>query len=250
MNIHAQEIKDPCAGASAMLSLINRPTFSDSACVVKFGDGLAEMGYAYYKIISGGHGYDLPQTQLRLGLPLDNEISIYLEDHIRQTDYPHSGSNAAFITAKHEIGYTEKWLGAIEAIATLPNGSAVFGNKYYGATLNGIVTYSFNDQFSLLMSLAINRLADPSSLGGKRFTSISPDVVLSWLPNSSVDIYVEVYGTTRTGAHTGSGNNADAGVIYLLRQNVTLDVEFGQRMGGNYGGFKHYVGFGLAFKNP
>ncbi|MGE3921000.1 MAG: hypothetical protein AB7F64_08765 [Gammaproteobacteria bacterium] len=48
-----------CGGDGALLSLLNRPTFQDSACTVPSNHLMLEMGYAN-QLLNGnaGHGYD------------------------------------------------------------------------------------------------------------------------------------------------------------------------------------------------
>lgn len=242
MNTHA-EIKNPCAN---MFNLINRPSVADSACVVAFGHGLAEMGYQYQTLRDSGHQQNLPELQLRLGLPFNNEINVFLPDHIRQTDKPHSGSTAAVIGLKHEYGYTDKWLFSIEALITQADGSDAFGSKHAGTTINAIYDYNMTDALTFTAVLGVSSLTQAGANGGQRFSSINPDVLLSWDINDNWDIYLEAYGVSHTDYHQGPGYNCDGGVIYLLRKNITLDASVGQRIKGNLGGFKNYVGIGFA----
>lgn len=245
---HAETIQDPCAGISELLNLLNRPTYSDSACTVPFGKAVVEMGYQYLTLRDGGHARNLPNTQLRVGLPADNEIALYFPNHNRQTAFPHSGSDPTFITFKHEIGYSAKWYGALEAIATLPNGSAYFGSKNYSSTFNAIIDYKFTNQLQFSLSLAYSSNSQPSALGGKRYSSINQNYVFSWQPKDYYYLYLEIFGTSHTDANKGPGYNGDAGIVYLIRKNISLDVELGQRINGNLIGFKHYVGVGLGFE--
>lgn len=245
---NADTVQDPCAGISELLNLLNRPTYADSACAVPFGKAVMEMGYQYLTFRDGGHGRNLPETELRIGLPIDNEIALYFPNHNRQTAFPHSGSDPTFITFKHEIGYSAKWFGALEAIVTLPNGSAYFGSNHYGTTLNAIIDYKFTDQLQFSLSLSYNSISQASALGGKRYSSIGQNYVFSWQPKDTYYLYLEIFGATRTDANQGAGYNSDAGIVYSIRKNVSLDFEVGQRISGNLIGFKNYVGMGLGFE--
>lgn len=147
---------------------------------------------------------------------------------------------------KHELGYNSKWVGAIEALATLPDGSAVFGSKRMGIAANGIVGYTYNSKFNISFMFGVSSQSESSQNGGHRYTSVNPDLVLTYSPTDKFDIYAEFYGQSKTASNEGSGFNLDAGFLYLLLPNLSVDVEAGQRMSGNLGGFAHYVGAGMG----
>jgi hypothetical protein len=160
---------------------------------------------------------------------------------------PHSGFSATTLGLKHEIGYNEHWLGAVEALITLPDGSAAFGNRGTGAAFNGIISYTFNPQFNLTLMLGGTTETQASHDGGRRFGSVNPDLVLTYSANDKIDLYAEVYGQSKTGPGEGSGFNSDAGVIYLVLPKLAVDAEVGQRISGNLTGFNQYVGAGISF---
>lgn len=246
-HVFAETIDDPCAGPSALLNIIDRPTVSDSACAVPFKKAVLELGYQYQELThSAGHQQNFPEAEFRLGLPANSELVILLPNYIHQSTAPHSGYAATTLGLKHEIGYTQNWLGAVEALVTLPNGSAAFGSKGMGTAVNGIVTYTFNPQFNLSLMLGGSTETQSSLNGGQRFTSINPDVVFTYSPTEKISLYGEAYGQSKTGPGENSGFNADAGVIYLLLSNVAIDLELGQRISGNLGGFNHYIGTGMS----
>lgn len=83
--------------------------------------------------------------------------------------------------------------------------------------------------------------------GGKRYTSVNPDLVLSWT-KEKISVYGEIYGQSKTGPQNGSGFNADAGILYLIRKNIVIDLEAGHRLSGVLGGFSHYVGTGISIQ--
>ncbi len=249
-NVFADTIENPCGGASAFLSIIDRPTVSDSACVVPFKKAVIEAGYQYQELThSEGHEQNYPEAEFRLGLPANNEIAIVLPNYIHQSMAPHSGFSATTVGLKHEIGYTQKWLGAAEAVFTLPNGSAAFGSKGLGATVNALVDYTINPKFTLSLMLGVSTETQSSTDGGQRYGSINPDVVLTYVATEKINFYGEIYGQSKTAPNEGSGFNVDTGVLYLLYPNLEVDMEVGQRISGNLDGFNHYIGagFGIMF---
>lgn len=246
-NVLAEVISDPCAGDSALLNIVDRPTIGDSACAVPFKKAVLELGYEYQKITrSGGYQQNFPEAEFRLGLPANNEFVLVLPNYIHQSITPHSGLSATTVGIKHEIGYNKTWLTAVEGLFTLPNGSAAFGSQGTGVALNGIVDYTFNSAWSITCMFGATSQTQSSFNGGQRYTSINPDIILTYVLNPKVDLYGESYGQTRTGPGQGSGFNFDGGILYLPIPNLEVDLEVGQRISGNLYGFNHYVGAGMS----
>lgn len=241
--VHADTDSNPCTG---ILAIVDRPSVGDSACVVPYGKALLEIGYQYQKLHPQGQEQDFPQAVFRLGLPANNEFVIVLPNFIHESTTPHSGLTATTLGIKHEIGYTQDWIYTAEALFTLPSGSANFGSNGLGVAVNGIVSYSFNSKLSLTVMFGVTSETDTSYNGGQRFTSANPDIVLAWSPTEKINLFGEVYGQTKTGPGQTSGINTDGGITYLLFENVTVDLEVGQRLKGNLGGFEHYIGTGMA----
>jgi len=246
-NVFADTIDNPCGGASALLNIIDRPTVADSACVVPFRKAVIELGYQYQQLThSAGHEQNFPEAELRLGLPANNEFAIILPNYIHQSMTPRSGYSATTLGIKHEIGYTQNWLAAVEALFTLPDGSAAFGNKGLGAAFNGIISYAFNPQCNLSFMLGGSTETQSSHDGGQRFTSINPDLVFTYAPSEKINFYGEVYGQSKTGPGEGSGFNFDGGFLYLVLPSFAIDLEVGQRISGNLGSFDHYISTGMG----
>lgn len=246
-SVFADTVDDPCGGPSAFLSIVDRPTIGDSVCAVPFKKAVLELGTQYLNLIhSTGHEQNFPEAEFRLGLPANNEFVLLLPNYIHQSITPGSGFSATTVGIKHGIGYTKNWAAALEGLFTLPNGSAAFGSKGLGATFNGILSYTLNPKVNMTFMLGGSTETQSSLEGGQRFSSINPDMILTYSLNPKTDLYGEVYGQSKTGPGNGSGFNFDGGIIYLLLPRFTIDLEIGQRISGNLGGFERYIGAGMA----
>lgn len=247
VNVFAEVIDNPCGGPSALLNIVDRPTVGDSACVVPFKKAILELGFQYQQLThSAAYQQNFPEAALRIGLPANNELVLVLPNYIHQSTIPRAGFAATTIGIKHEIGYTQTWLGAAEALFTLPSGSDAFGSQATGAAINGIIDYTFNSTVSLTFMLGVTTQTQSKLNGGQRFTSINPDLVLTYVLNPKINFYGEVYGQSKTAPGEGSGFNFDGGILYLPWPNLEVDLEVGQRMSGNLNGFNHYIGTGMA----
>lgn len=238
---------NPCAGAQELLALIDRPSKADSACTVPLKKLIAEMGYQYVNLTSGaGVNQNFPELQLRLGLPYDTEVTAILPNYNVQTTSPRTGYNATAVGLKHEIGIYGKWLPTIEGLLILPTGSAAYGSDHYGGFINGILNYSINNAWTLVVMLGVSSETLPHSAGGTKFSSFNPDVLISYQVGNS-DIYAEVYGQTNAGPGLGAGYNFDAGILYQFIHSMEVDFSFGQSLYGQLGGFNNYVAVGAGF---
>ncbi|MDA8363839.1 MAG: hypothetical protein M0Z84_08505 [Gammaproteobacteria bacterium] len=245
-------VTDPCAGRSALLALLDRPTVSDSACVVPSGRVVAEAGYQYSALTApGGSSDNLPELELRFGLPGRNEFVLLPPNFNRQygASGALSGWSATTLGIKHELGYTAHWLGAVEGLVTPSSGSAAYGSARTGAAVNGIIAYAPSATTGISLQVGMSSQTEPSLAGGARYTSFNPLLTFTWDPYWNWQYYLEVFGQSHIGPGQGSGYDADGGLQYLVTPTVELDVEEGVRLHGQLGGFNHYtgVGFGLLF---
>jgi len=247
-------IPDPC---SSFLAVLDRPTVSDSACVVPQGKVVLELGFQHADLRGqgGGRANTYPQGVLRAGLPFRTEIVLLAPNYTHQETRPAdsqsetvSGYSAVTIGIKHSVGYTSSALGAVEALFTLPSGGSAFGSHELGVAFNGIAAYSLTEQTGLSLQLGVSSQTDPESEGGGRFTSFISNLVATWQPTANLQFFGEIFGQSSTGHGKGAGYNADAGIQYLLTPSWEVDIEGGVRLTGDQGGYTHYLGAGTGFR--
>lgn len=262
VQVHAQEqatiVQDPCAGPSALLAVLDRPTVSDSACVVPLGSVVMEFGFQHATLRGqgGGTADNYPQAVFRTGLPGKNEFVLLAPNYTRQVTHLESdsaeekitGTSAITLGIKHSLGYNSTWQGAVEALFTLPSGSSAFGSRGLGAAFNGIAAYSLTEQIGLALQLGVSSQTDPKDAGGERFTSFISNLVATWQPTARLQFYGEIFGQSKTASDKDAGYNADGGVQYLLTPSWEVDLEGGVRLTGDLGGYTHYFGAGMGFR--
>ena len=252
------DVPDPCSGPSALLAILDRPTVSTSPCAVPRGQFLLEMGFQRSKPRDpvGGTIDNYPQAEVRIGLPGRNEFLLIPPSYNRErtrsgsdsTTEEVSGYSALTLGLKHELGYTRQWLGAVQALFTLPSGSSAFGSQGLGMALNGVIAYALSEQVGLTLQLGISSQTDPAQAGGRRFSSLISNFVATWQPRERLQFYGEIYGQTSTGPGKGAGYNADGGIQYLITPCWEVDLEGGLRLVEDLGGFSHYFGVGMGFR--
>lgn len=232
----------PCTN---LLAVVNRPNNADSPCSIAKGHIEIEAGFQYQRL-SLGTQQNAPATELRLGLPFDNELFFLLPNYIHQNVSPRSGFTQTIAGIKHEVAYSSDWIVSVEGIINMPDGSYSFGDRQLGSAFNGIFSYSLTPKWGITWMLGGSSMTEARQLGGRRFESINPYVVLSYAPIEKINIYGEIYGQSKTAPMEGGGINVDAGLLYLMRTNWVVDISIGQQITGSLGGFKQYIGAGFS----
>lgn len=237
----------PCGSSANLLSLIDRPTAAVSACTVPEKNIVVESGYQYTQLIGSGVMHNLPETEIRFGLADNFEFVIYPSNYYNQSIVPRVGFGPTSLAVKHILASGSKWVASLELYTTLPSGSAFWGSQGTGGDVSGLLTYNVTDEINMLGEFGVSSTSLPVNYGGTSYKSFNSDVVLSW-NKDKLSFYAEVYGQSKTSPDDGSGYNGDFGIIYLLRKNIAVDVEVGQRLSGAFGGFDTYFGTGISIQ--
>lgn len=249
---------DPCAGPSAMLALLDRPTIADSACSVKPHRIVLEIGYdnQITHEPSGQRLVDYPQAEWRYGLPHGWEAKVFWPNFNELTPLSAAGGtnkglSDAGIGVKKEFGYFGNWVFAADTRIDFQTGAEPFTNGGTQVTVNGIASYNVTPQFGLAGQLGVARLAQRDAGGRTQYYyTLEPMVVASYSFFGRLQLYGEVYGATKAGANTNQSEYwFDGGVQYLVTPQVEVDVEEGIALSGPQGASAHYfgLGFGLEF---
>lgn len=240
-----EEEKDdnPCKG---LLSLIDRPSLGDSACVTPMEHAILEMGFTTYSLTDGGSAFNYPQSVTRIGLPGKNEFFMFQPTYIQRYNPTESGFTPAAFGIKHQLTLTNKWAVAIEGSVIPPSGGTNFGSRKYGGSANAIMDVLLPANLDITAMFGISSLVESEKSGNGRYNTVNPDLVLSWQPKDNWQYYVEVFGQSKTGTDQGGAILADAGIQYLVNPNFALDVEAGQRIMGELASIKNFIGAGFC----
>lgn len=239
---------DPCTSLS---SLVSRPTFSTAACAVKEGDLLLESGYT--NLTSSGAGgsslITFPQGNLRVGLgrnvefDLNPQSAAYLSGAPRQV-----GITDGSIGLKYEIGYSSRLLYGVNALYTLPVGSAnVFSANGDGvlANLNGAFTLSPN--VGLFATFGYNAQNAGTIGAPARYHDYQPSLGASVSLPANFYVFLEGFGVSSTGPGLGGRYGYDTGFQKDIGSRVQLDFNYFNYLGVQNGQHQHSVGFGAAY---
>ena len=250
---------DSCAEPSALLSVLDRPTISDSVCSVKKNKLLAELGYNY-EIETGNEFHrltTLPQPEIRYGTGHNIELKLFPPNYIYQSKHSvnrtdiFKGYSDAGLGTKYEFGYGEKWGVAADTAITFPSGTNGFSSSSNGTgvTLNGILAYNVNPDIGIGFQFGLFHLFNP--VYSLQETSINPIVVASDQLNEiteKLQIYAECYNSIDVMRDSGIASFIDTGVQYLLSPNVEVDLLAGHNLTDIPYNNTTYFGFGTGIE--
>lgn len=243
---------DPCDG---LLATLDRPTVADSACVVKAGKLLAELGFQD-ALVKGTDQRELafgPQAELRYGLPHDWEIKLFppSENEANLRDVAGGGRLTGLgdtsFGVKHQFGTFDKLTVAADAKLTVPTGTTAFGDGGVEGNVQAIVAYAVTDKLGVSFQIGASSLTDRGNDGLiRRYASANPDIVVSYQLNSKLQLYGEVFGNTKSAPQQRGNVSFDGGIQYLLTKTVEVDAEAGTLLAGPQGQQARYFGFGTG----
>ncbi|HAU3620375.1 TPA: transporter [Legionella pneumophila] len=242
-----QTYETVCGEPTDMLSFLERGGIATNPCVVPPRSVLISSGYQYQQLIGEGVQHNFPAAAIQLGLPGYFEVDLLLPNYINQTVDPRIGFSQTQLIVNHVLWFNNKWVITASGTFVFPSGSASFGSPNPGGGVIGILSYNFNSQLNLTSNLGITTQSEPSYDGGQSYTSVNPDLILSWTKNK-ISLFAEIYGQSKTAPDEGSGFSTDAGVLYQVKKNIAIDFEVDQRITGLLNGVERYYGGGITIQ--
>ncbi|HAU2148699.1 TPA: transporter [Legionella pneumophila] len=242
-----QTYETVCGEPTDMLSFLERGGIATNPCEVPPRSVLISSGYQYQQLIGEGVQHNFPAAAIQLGLPGYFEVDLLLPNYINQTVDPRIGFSQTQLIVNHVLWFNNKWVITASGTFVFPSGSASFGSPNPGGGVIGILSYNFNSQLNLTSNLGITTQSEPSYDGGQSYTSVNPDLILSWTKNK-ISLFAEIYGQSKTAPDEGSGFSTDAGVLYQVKKNIVIDFEVDQRITGLLNGVERYYGGGITIQ--
>lgn len=240
------ETRDYPCNSPGVMELTDRGTVTDTPCVVPTNKVLVEGGYRYQRIESSSQLQTYPQTTVALGLPKQFELFVGVPDYNQQSNPHASGLSATTAGIKHEVTSGSNWVASIQGIVTIPSGSQVFGSSKTGETINAILVRELTPKIIFASMFGGSRIADSSENGGRYYTSFNPSISLIYALTDPLNVFIEVFGQSKTAPDLGSGFMANAGLLYQFKKNAIFDLEIGQRIQGNLFDIQQSVGAGVT----
>lgn len=247
------EPNDPCGGDGRLLATLNRPTIGFSACAVKKGTTVFEVGYQNTALTGSASGNLVQYTQdfTRIGVRDRFELDVILPNFNRTSGsagFTH-GYGDAGLGFKYEFAPKSRFLYGIDGLLTLPTGSGGFSNGGPGYTANFNASYTASPNVGFGTTLAFQSLAGFSQLGAQlRYSVFMPSaVVTAQIPNF-YQFYFEYVYASKVAPDLGGRSTIDFGVQKLLTKRLEVDLELGRTLNAVAGAKSTYIGAGLGIQ--
>jgi len=238
---------DPC---TSLTNLVSRPTFSTSACVVKFADLLIQTGYT--NATTGGNGANsvvtYPQANLGVGLGKNLEFDLAPESFARYSGTPSaSGATDSTIGFKYEFGYSSKAVAGVNAVYTLATGSAPFSGFGDGLLANVNASYALSPALGLFASFGYNVQSAGAPGIPARYHDFQPSLGASLSLPQSYTVFLEGFNQSSSGVGLGGRSGFDTGFQKDIGSRLQLDANYFDYFGAQNGSRLHSLGFGASY---
>jgi hypothetical protein len=245
-----------CAPANALEKTddidTNRPSFMDSPLVLPRASIQAENGTLFQGFRKSAYQYDIPETEVRVGLSSHTELQMFTPNYNLLHTNGTSTSQVSDITeigikeqlgpilpnAKDVPGFLRNYNLAVIVAATPPTGSSVISGTGTAGTLRFPWSKSIGKNYCIagMQSLLL--------LNNGHTVEWQPDVLFGRNIGSRGFIFAE-YGGFLTESQ-GIMNIAHFGGVRKLTRHQQVDMQFG--FGMNHTSPIAFVGFGYSFR--
>lgn len=252
------EPSDPCGGPGRLLATANRPTVGYSACAVKRGTAVFELGYQNQVKGTASNGAvqsQVPQTFIRLGVasrfefdligPNYEEERIYKTGHVGGTLNGVADSGTGF---KFELPPRGRWTIAFDGLYTAPNGSKSLTAGTATITANTDASYALSSATSIGTTIALSSTGREVGGTQRRYGVTTPSLVLTTQIPNFYQFYTEYVLVSKVGPNHESLAFTDFGVQKLLGSRTEIDVEYGHGFTGDSNLKFNYIGAGLVLQ--
>jgi hypothetical protein len=253
-------VPDPCGGSGRLLATANRPTVGFSACAVKAGTALFELGYQNQTTGTSSSGTiqsQLPQNFLRLGVVPRFELDVIGPNYARTRTYAvgtadvvTNGVTDSGLGFKYELPPSSgRWTVAFDGLYTGPNGSTFL------TAGNASLTGNLDASYALSPSTAAGTTIAVASTGGYaangvhgRYGVTMPSFVLTTQIPNYYQFYAEYVFVSKLAPDRGGRAFTDFGIQKLLGTRTEIDLEYGHAFTGIPALKFDYIGMGLVIQ--
>lgn len=232
----------------------NRPSFMDSPLVVPKGSLQLENGTLYQHFQHGLNYYDIPETEVRLGLTKSTELQVYAPNYFifhQQSSplSPGSSDNRAGVSDIQEAGFKHQLPSIIKDLnisiigaVTVPTGRRLYSSGGVQPVFRAPWGYALNKNWSIMgmqSFLVINSGENPV---WENFWMLNRTI------GSRTSVFAEYGGFYTHGSVPSSPtvNLAHFGAVRKLNKNNQIDIQFG--FGMNKAAPAAFVGVGYSVR--
>lgn len=250
---------DPCGGPGRLLATANRPTVGYSACAVKHGTVVIELGYQNQSNgtpAAGSIQSQVPQSFLRIGVAPNFELDVIGPNYIATRAYGPgvaSGSTAYGVSDsglgfKYELPPQGRWTFGVDGLVLPPNGSKSLTAGHTTYTANLDAAYSLSPAMGVGTTIGISSTGAPETVTYAQYGATIPSLVVTAQIPHFYQFYAEYVYVSKIDALDGGRAFTDFGVQKLLGTRTEVDVEYGHAFTANPALKFDYIGSGIVLQ--
>lgn len=220
----------------------NRPSFMFSPLVVPRGSIQVENGTVYQNLRHGGDFFDIPETQVRLGLTKRAEFQMFVPNFLllqqeRDAVTLTGASNINELGIKYQLPALKKFQATLIGSMNLPTGSK--STRIPGVAPVLRLPYSYP-----IGKWSIMGMQSLLVLNKGRDVQYQPDVMVSYSPTPRIGLFAEYVGFVTH--RLPDVNFAHFGAVFKPAHHHQLDAHFG--VGLNKAAPAIFVGAGYSYR--
>ncbi len=224
----------------------DRPGFSTGTYTVAPGKINVEVGFqsSYGDHAGDPDSFTAPLINVRTGLTPSTELNLLLDGWTREQSSGGSVTSTSdlLVGAKHRLLNRDKYNLSLLGFVSLPTGNAP-DSGHFTPFLGLLWDYEVSKEISVFGTFQFISFVE----GGQRSNNFQPAVGLSFSHTDKLSTYVEYYRDMSLNIDSADSDMFDAGIAYLLNDNMQLDFNFGisiDRISSDF------IGAGFAIQFP
>jgi hypothetical protein len=241
-----------------LLATANRPTIGFSACVVKKGTAVFELGYQNQVMGTPNKGSvqsQVPQSFLRLGATPQFEVDVIGPNYAGVRTYAPGSPGTIFhgvtdsgLGFKYELPPAGRWTIAFDGLYTGPNGSKSLTAGVATLTGNLDASFALSPATSIGTTIAVSSTGHYSGNFQAEYGVTTPSLVVTTQIPHYYQFYAEYVLVSKVAPHFGDRAFADFGIQKLLGSRTEIDVEYGHAFTGISALGFDYIGSGIVLQ--
>jgi len=222
----------------------DRPGFSTGTYTVEPGMVHLEMGFqtSYGDHADEPDTFTAPLMNVRVGLTSTTELNILMDGWSRErlSSGTDTSTSDIMIGAKHRLLTSDQYNLSLLGFVSLPTGSGQDSGEFT-PFLGLLWDYEITPEVSAFGTLQFTSFVED----GQRSNNFQPAVGLVFSHTDKLSTFIEYYRDMSLNNITSDIDMFDAGVAYLLTDDIQLDINFGISIDRNSSDF---IGAGLAIR--
>jgi hypothetical protein len=229
--------------ASAQQMQTDRPNETENPNTVQSGHLQLENGFSYENE-DVQKTFKIPETVFRYGIFKNVELRIEtaLKTEEQESTGNHFGIEPVIIGVKYHIinhkGKAIPDLGILARVSIPWMADNAYKEKKYSLEVSLLAQHELSKKDHVAYNLGIHWM--PDALQPEFIYSISADHSIT----KKIKVFIETYGQAQS--HHHAENSADAGILYLVTENLQLDLMAGTAI--THSVSKKFAEVGLSFR--